>query len=151
MNKEYKQDLVKTMLQKDLKNYEPFDLSRVDTNFQCFEYDDLFPMMYGAYREIKNIISQRLFPMLFDENGLYIQADLKLLEAPQLDFDSSHRIILRAETKIEKVECRPVVIKYVSDFSEIPKDYVKCTFCGGYTKNDERGNCLACGGPRGSL
>lgn len=148
MNKDYREDLVKTMLQKDLKNYEPFDLSRVDASFQCFGYDDLFPMMYGAYHEIKEIISQRLFPMLFDENGLYIQADLKLLEAPQLDFDISHRMVLRAETKVEKVERRPIVIKYVSDFSEIPKDYAECTFCGGYTKNDERGHCCACGGPR---
>jgi hypothetical protein len=33
--------------------------------------------------------------------------------------------------------------------SQIPPDTYSCSFCGGYTYNDRRGNCAACGGPRG--
>jgi hypothetical protein len=148
MNKDYREDLVKTVLEKFHSVSNLIDTHRIDADFQCFEEKDLYPMIIGSFCEIKNILADALIPMLFDEDGLYIQADLKLLEAPQLDFDISHRMVLRAETKIEKVERRPVVIKYVSDFSEIPKDYQNCTFCGGYTKNDARGHCYACGGPR---
>ncbi len=30
----------------------------------------------------------------------------------------------------------------------LPADTWYCTWCGGYTHNDKRGHCAACGGPR---
>ena len=36
----------------------------------------------------------------------------------------------------------------VSDENPMPKDVYKCDACGGYTKNDSRGHCAACGSPR---
>jgi ribosomal protein L37E len=32
--------------------------------------------------------------------------------------------------------------------NQIPKDLFFCDYCGGHTKNDMRGHCGACGGPR---
>jgi rubrerythrin len=30
----------------------------------------------------------------------------------------------------------------------IPRDLHFCDYCGGHTKDDARGHCAACGGPR---
>jgi hypothetical protein len=32
--------------------------------------------------------------------------------------------------------------------SQMPSDVFQCIWCGGYTKNDMRGHCCACGAPR---
>jgi len=32
--------------------------------------------------------------------------------------------------------------------SQMPNDVYECSWCGGYTKNDMRGHCCACGAPR---
>ena len=51
-----------------------------------------------------------------------------------------------------KVHCRPVeygrIYVPVYEQSSMPIDVHKCTWCGGYTKNDMRGHCSGCGGPR---
>jgi hypothetical protein len=51
-----------------------------------------------------------------------------------------------------KIRCRPVenarVFIPVFEHNEMPKDVFECDHCGGYTKNDHRGNCMACGAPR---
>lgn len=36
----------------------------------------------------------------------------------------------------------------VYDRAQMPRDVVKCSYCGGHTKNDKRGHCAGCGGPR---
>jgi hypothetical protein len=55
------------------------------------------------------------------------------------------------------VHVRPVMTKvYVfEDYNKamlrdpnIPRDLRNCHWCGGYTKNDMRGHCAGCGGPR---
>jgi len=40
---------------------------------------------------------------------------------------------------------------YVPVYAEVdmPSDLHECKYCSGFTKNDKRGNCLACGAPRG--
>jgi len=42
----------------------------------------------------------------------------------------------------------PVVYIPIYSSMQMPKDVYHCKFCGGMTKNDIRGHCLACGGPR---
>ena len=39
---------------------------------------------------------------------------------------------------------------YIPIYAEMkmPRDVYECRFCGGFTKNDRRGNCGACGAPR---
>ena len=55
-----------------------------------------------------------------------------------------------------KVNCRPVetarVYVYAPDYpvNQIPRDLHFCEYCGGHTKDDMRGHCAACGGPRAS-
>ena len=59
---------------------------------------------------------------------------------------------------VTKVNCRAVQTQniYIPVYSEIktkevvsmPKDVYLCKYCGGYTKNDRRGNCAACGAGR---
>ena len=57
---------------------------------------------------------------------------------------------------ITKVRCRAVQTQnvYIPVYSEVksenrmPKDVYLCKYCGGYTKNDSRGNCAACGAGR---
>ena len=36
----------------------------------------------------------------------------------------------------------------VFEKTSMPRDVFKCSWCGGYTKNDKRGHCAGCGGPR---
>ena len=50
-----------------------------------------------------------------------------------------------------RIHCRSVNYAKVYvpvETSFMPPDVFKCTFCGGYTKNDMRGHCSGCGGPR---
>lgn len=53
------------------------------------------------------------------------------------------------------IECREVQVAqvYVPVFtgSAIPTETYFCKWCGGFTKNDMRGHCRGCGGPRGDL
>ena len=52
------------------------------------------------------------------------------------------------------LKARAINIEYqqiyipVFEGTQMPKDVFKCNFCCGYTKNDMRGHCCACGGPR---
>ena len=50
------------------------------------------------------------------------------------------------------VHCRSVQTErvYIPVFEQakMPRDVFKCSWCGGYTKNDKRGHCAGCGGPR---
>lgn len=50
------------------------------------------------------------------------------------------------------VHCRPIstyqVFIPVFDRAQLPPGTYKCQYCGGYTRNDKRGNCGACGAPR---
>ena len=36
----------------------------------------------------------------------------------------------------------------IFEHQSMPRDVFKCSWCGGYTKNDKRGHCAGCGGPR---
>lgn len=57
---------------------------------------------------------------------------------------------------ITRIDCRAVHTEnvYIPIYSEVetenrmPKDVYLCKYCGGYTKNDSRGNCAACGAGR---
>lgn len=33
--------------------------------------------------------------------------------------------------------------------SVVLQEKTKCEYCGGFTKDDYRGNCIACGAPKG--
>ena len=53
-----------------------------------------------------------------------------------------------------QLRARPIDIKYKNVYipihtSKMPDDVFECVYCGGYTYNDDRGNCAACGAPRG--
>lgn len=54
----------------------------------------------------------------------------------------------RMSVEIQPVSERPVIYKFVEDVKRIPSDVFFCSWCDGYTKNDMRGHCCACGGPR---
>ncbi len=63
-----------------------------------------------------------------------------------IDFNHEYELILKA--KVQRVQERPVIYKIVPSFDALPNDVHSCRFCGGYTKNDMRGHCCACGAPR---
>ena len=49
-----------------------------------------------------------------------------------------------------KTEQHNVVYRIADSLDALPETHNKfCKFCGGYTTNDMRGQCAACGGPRG--
>jgi hypothetical protein len=49
-----------------------------------------------------------------------------------------------------RIRCRDVLVErvYIPTFSKLPSDVYECKWCGGWTYNDDRGHCRACGGPR---
>lgn len=56
--------------------------------------------------------------------------------------------IIRAKVDLWKVKEVPIVYKIAHSVNDLPDDVYSCKWCGGYTKNDHRGNCAACGAPR---
>lgn len=109
----------------------PLDLAREDG-------------LYYAARELsRTIINDAILPVLY--SPIFVRT--KLLT--RYNYQSYHGgIEIMADMDIQNVEERPVVYKFVAEYSQIPKDVYRCDHCGGHTKNDMRGNCLACGAPR---
>lgn len=56
--------------------------------------------------------------------------------------------LIRAKADLWKVKEVPIVYKIAHSVNDLPCDVYSCKWCGGYTKNDRRGNCAACGAPR---
>ncbi len=54
----------------------------------------------------------------------------------------------RAKVDLRKIEEIPVIYRIAATIADLPSDVHSCKWCGGYTKNDMRGNCAACGAPR---
>lgn len=63
-------------------------------------------------------------------------------------FQDKFDLVVRIKADMSFVSERPVIYKLVPSMNEIPPDTYKCEFCGGYTYNDQRGHCCACGAPR---
>lgn len=62
---------------------------------------------------------------------------------PEL-YNRQFELGLRVDTHVGDAKVYIPVYESMS----MPKDVFKCDWCGGYTKNDKRGHCAGCGGPR---
>jgi len=77
------------------------------------------------------------------------------LDKPVAYMLKSHTERNQFMTGIEKtITARPIDITYkqiyipIYSSSQMPNDVFECSWCGGYTHNDMRGHCCACGAPR---
>lgn len=60
-----------------------------------------------------------------------------------------HDFLSRGINTCLHVEATPARTKVIyMPVTEMPRDVFECKFCGGWTKNDKRGHCSGCGGPR---
>ena len=84
-----------------------------------------------------------------EEINLHLRLTNHLLTSPLIDDLELPRVFMMSDFSLINMPIKEIVIYKLADsISSIPKDYQRCSFCGGYTKNDEKGNCFACGGPR---
>lgn len=116
---------------------------------QYYDYDQLFEQSGFRYH-LANELATTFFnkfirPHLLREGGFMIRSDLRRFIDPNTGLVD---LIMIGKIQAVQVETRPVVYRYISSMDQIPNDLHGCTFCGGYTKNDARGHCAACGGPR---
>lgn len=101
---------------------------------------------------LHDVIDPYLVQNFGEEVNIHLNLTNKLLTSPLIDDLELPRIMMISYPKIANVLTKEIfVYKLVDNLSSIPDDYKKCSYCNGYTKNDQRGNCLAYGGPRGSL
>jgi len=99
---------------------------------------------------IQNRIDQQV-------NDVIINAVLQVPENQWITIKrktDSHRVDLEHIEYRTTVQCEETKVSHVQVYvpifesSQMPKDVHKCEFCSGYTKNDNVGNCGACGAPR---
>lgn len=120
-------------------NDPPLGRCAVQTRVSIWEADNQDYLNYAIEGMLRNFVEE-IIPHL--NKGLYIRP--VTLSVGQQDF--YYEFILSSEISV--VNEKPVIYKFVNDYSMIPKDYNYCKWCGGHTKNDKRGHCGSCGGPR---
>ncbi len=99
-------------------------------------------IQYNLERMEKDAIYQAVKQVEANKEGwIWIKPVLQEIRNPHFGVD--YRFV---------VHCRPVgysrVYIPIYENQSMPKDVFKCSWCGGFTKNDQRGHCAGCGGPR---
>ena len=93
-------------------------------------------LLVGLALRQPHVISANITTNMIDYGGFE--------PACRFKFELKYREVDRMDVTMAAVP----VFKFVKSADEIPIDVKKCEFCNGYTYDDRRGNCSACGGPR---
>lgn len=102
---------------------------------------------------IRHLVQKMVMDVLFE--GVLPHVSNKSLFLRPLVFTEDRTDWMRTRLSIilpvEEVQEKPMIFKFVESLSSIPDNVFKCGNCGGWTYNDRRGNCAACGAPRDEL
>lgn len=114
---------------------------------------------FGAQALISDCLSEDARVLEYVKRGVYQTLTDGLMEhwldkpvAYQVksytDYDHAFQSkIYRLRARAISIEYKQVYVPIYSN-NRMPVDVFECRWCNGYTHNDTRGNCAACGAPR---